>query len=70
MDRVAEKERDDPGPMHDEQINHVLNEHYNQVTELTDKMQDVRDRQAQVMREKLEAKKIRKERYAVVDPDQ
>ena len=62
VDRVAEKERGQSRPQHDAQINLVLQEHYQQVTNLTDKMQDVRERQAQVMREKQEVKRMRKQR--------
>ena len=46
----------------DNQVNSVLKKHYNQMTEVSEKMEAERDHQQQILQEKIQAKKQQKER--------
>lgn len=50
----------------DNQVNSVLKKHYNQMTEVSEKMEAERDHQQQILQEKIQAKKQQKERCVCV----
>ena len=47
------------------QVDYLLKDHYNQVTQLEEQLQDVKARQQAQLQEKLQAKRIRKERWVI-----
>ena len=46
----------------DWQVDHLIHQHQNQMEHLNDKLQETKERQEQILMEKLQAKKLRKER--------
>ena len=48
----------------DWQVDALIHQHQNQMEHLNDKLQDTKDRQEQILMEKLQAKKLKKERSA------
>ena len=57
------EETSDGHGMASNQAESLMQQHYNQVTHLNDQMQESKERQEMQLREKLEAKRMRKERY-------
>ena len=50
----------------DWQVDHLIHQHQNQMEHLNDKLQETKERQEQILMEKLQAKKLRKERCGFV----
>ena len=48
------------------QVDTLLQQHQAQLAHLTDKLEEDKERQARLLQEKIEAKKIRKERWVCV----
>ncbi len=46
----------------DQQVDQLLQQHQNQMADLNDKLQDNKERQEQILMERLQAKKLKKER--------
>lgn len=61
---MAEKEATEPETARqvDHHVDELLQQHYNQVSHLSDKIAETRDRQELLLQEKLQAKKLKKER--------
>ncbi len=47
----------------DWQVDHLIHQHQNQMEHLNDKLQEAKERQEQILAEKLQAKKLKKERW-------
>ena len=68
-DRVGDKAQDegmdevDGSSQSNEVVDTILKQHQNQVEQLQDKMDGAKERQEQMLKEKLQAKQIRKQRY-------
>ena len=60
---MANKVTEDGGDAQkDWQVDQLIHQHQNQMEHLNDKLQETKERQEQILLEKLQAKKLRKER--------
>ena len=60
---MANKVNEEGGTQKDWQVDHLIHEHQNQMEHLNDKLQETKERQEQILLEKLQAKKLKKERF-------
>ena len=56
---MSDQARDLPSP----EVDQLIRTHYHEMESLNSKLQDAKERQEYMLREKLEAKRIKKERY-------